>query len=200
MKRIGSFFTAAERVFDYIPVVSTVTNGVELVTKFVLGLLGKYNPASYDSLAKKYSLIDRVSKKKAGECLKLMIPGVNILVAYQRDHQEKSSASIEISRARSEGAERAEKHKELMARRQETKSQSTPPPPMESMGLGARLKSWLWSGVESVSHEIDIASLKLTGGLSDAEIVTIFREKFSELKNLSDEQIMEIIRKEQEKK
>jgi len=99
MERIGNFLTKTEQVCDYIPVVSTVTNGAELVTKLALSILEKISNSASNWL-KSTSLIGRVSDKPKRECLTLMIPIVNIWKAYTRDHQyvdKEESVSPETS-------------------------------------------------------------------------------------------------------
>ena len=98
MNLIGSFLTKTEQVCDYIPVVSTVTNGAELVAKVAVKVFKPLVDWIYPSL-KGTRLIRQIDKKSTFDHVKLLVPIYNIWAASQRDHQaddgEESGSQID---------------------------------------------------------------------------------------------------------
>lgn len=109
---VSNFFIQLDEVLDYIPIVSTVSNCLHIITKIALWALAELCPPAYEYIENSPSI--RHIERKLFTIL-YMIPILNIFLAYVRDVGRENTQKIEnMQKKEYESAKQLREHAQEM--------------------------------------------------------------------------------------
>lgn len=83
---ISRFIVKVDNCVDYIPFISAVNNGAILASKIALSIFSSYCPSAYEKIRKNALIKHITADKHVFECILLIFPFINILIALGRNH------------------------------------------------------------------------------------------------------------------